>query len=312
MAVAVAEIETTDEALAALDDMELAWLPVDSLTTERKYQRELNRPHVQYLVDNWDPFSVGCLYVAAQGSRNNVMDGQHRVEAAKLRAKQGDATAVELPCLVYRNCPRHEQARLFVAFNRKRRIAHTVDVFRASCAQGDETALAVRDIIAGAGHEIGLGGNNTKFQGVGTAIHIYERFGGSVLAAILNTMRRAWKQDPRGAQDTVVIRAVAAMYSYYSASHIDWDIMQRSLSRTTREDIIRAANGRKLRSTGHQRTPSLAAMVISELYNESCGGNRRARLALPSSVRVFTSALRGYRHDDIDSHGFVNMGRGQG
>jgi hypothetical protein len=66
-----------------------------------------------------------------------VVDGQHRLEAARLRGDIDD-----LPCVVtaYRNAG--DEAAAFVALNQQRRPLSQIDLFKAALAAEDETACS--------------------------------------------------------------------------------------------------------------------------------------------------------------------------
>lgn len=121
------------------------------LAVDPTYQRSIEAGESQTLIRriaqfwNWDlcqPLVVsrrddGALY---------VIDGQHRLEAAKLR---GDIA--QLPCVIVAYASAADEAASFVHLNQQRRPLIALDLFRAAIASEDPEALAVRDEIAKAG-----------------------------------------------------------------------------------------------------------------------------------------------------------------
>lgn len=121
----------------------LQYCAPDQLQIDESYQRSLETGPSQALIRRiatfWDWGLCQPLVVARRADGNlYVVDGQHRLAAAKLR---GDIW--QLPCVVasYRNA--EEEAASFVALNQQRRALNGLDIFKASVAAGDETALAV-------------------------------------------------------------------------------------------------------------------------------------------------------------------------
>lgn len=88
-----------------------------------------------------------------------VVDGQHRLEAARLR---GDLT--DLPCVVNVSGGAAEEAKAFVAINRTRKPLARFDLFRADLEAGDSHALAVMAVITKAGLSLAPHTNTTAWR----------------------------------------------------------------------------------------------------------------------------------------------------
>lgn len=128
----------------------LEWVGLAQLNIDDRYQRGLtvkSEGMIRKIARFWD---WGLCQPLACARREDgsvwVVDGQHRLNAAKLR---GDIP--HLPCVVQRHETVADEAAAFVALNQMRRPLTPIDLFKAALASGDETARKISDIITGAG-----------------------------------------------------------------------------------------------------------------------------------------------------------------
>lgn len=130
---------------------ELKWLPVATLVVDHAYQRSIKGRASQRLIAKiaaefkWSLFQA---IVAAPGFLNGtfaVVDGQHRVEAAKRRR------VPQVPALVVGAASVAEAAAAFVAANRDRVPVTALQIHAALLVAGDAEALAVQRACDGAG-----------------------------------------------------------------------------------------------------------------------------------------------------------------
>ena len=133
----------------------LQYLLPQQLKIDDTYQRSINTAESQTLIRriaqhwNWDlcqPLVVsrrdnGDLY---------VIDGQHRLEAARLR---GDIA--QLPAVVVGYASAADEAASFVHLNQQRRALTALQVFHAAVASEDSEAVAIVAAIKDAGLTLG-------------------------------------------------------------------------------------------------------------------------------------------------------------
>lgn len=133
---------------------QLAWLPVERLGVDPKYQRDTGSLRSRRVIEKiavefrWARFGV-VMVVAQGGQRWHVIDGQHRVEAARRR---GDVTRV--PALVLPHATLAEAAADFVAINRDRVVVTPLHIYHAELVAGGAEALAIDRVCRDAGVEI--------------------------------------------------------------------------------------------------------------------------------------------------------------
>lgn len=126
------------------------FVAVDRLDVDDSYQRQLDTPnskrHVLAIARDWDWRLCVPLLVSQRGGALYVIDGQHRLEAARLR---GDIP--HLPCCVGAYASAAEEAALFVASNRARRPMNRLDDYRAAVASGDAASVEIERLLRAAG-----------------------------------------------------------------------------------------------------------------------------------------------------------------
>lgn len=134
----------------------LEWLPVAELGVDRRYQREMgsaNWAHVNRILREWTWLHYQPIVVAPRaggatdgGARYVVVDGQHRLEAARKHP-----LIDTLPCYVVDAADVAQQAKAFVALNARRIGVTRLQRFWAAHAAGETTAKLIHRICSDAG-----------------------------------------------------------------------------------------------------------------------------------------------------------------
>lgn len=132
----------------------LQYLPPAELAVDASYQRSIDAGDSQALIRriatywNWDlcqPLVVSRRRTET-GDAYFVIDGQHRLAAAKLREDIG-----QLPCVVGEYGCAAEEAAAFVHLNQQRKPLKKLDLFKSAVASGDKEACAILGAITAAG-----------------------------------------------------------------------------------------------------------------------------------------------------------------
>lgn len=132
---------------------ELAWLPVGKLKADPRYQRTIETRRGQALIERiaasfrWSAFQA-ILAMKAEGGGWLVLDGQHRVEAARRRKLE------HVPAVVVASVSLEEQAAAFVQANRDRVAVTTYALHHANLVAGDAAAKAIDRVCRKAGVSI--------------------------------------------------------------------------------------------------------------------------------------------------------------
>ena len=167
------------------------------LQIDRSYQRGLAEDKSVALIRritqhwNWDQ----CLPLVVARRANGalfVIDGQHRLEAARLR---GDIP--HLPCVVGDYASVSDEAATFVHLNQERVALTKLALFRAAVASGDSRALAITEALSAAGLTLAPHSNFRSWQ-PGMVSHIggiertWERQGPPVVKLALNALAQGF------------------------------------------------------------------------------------------------------------------------
>jgi len=131
----------------------IEFVDVNHLRVDMDYQRSIDNQASKKLIAsiaaNWDWRLCTPLAVSRRGDDRYVLDGQHRLAAARMR---GDLP--HLPCSISTYDGPADEAAMFVAANRARRAINRLDDFHAALVAGDEDALEVRRVVEAAGLKV--------------------------------------------------------------------------------------------------------------------------------------------------------------
>jgi hypothetical protein len=109
---------------------ELAWLPIERLFVDERYQRDLKQRHVNRIAENfrWSRFQAVLVTKCDKGW--SIIDGQHRVEAAKVCGLD------LIPAVVIDQADIAEQAASFVWANAARATVPAQAMLRRPYCRG--------------------------------------------------------------------------------------------------------------------------------------------------------------------------------
>lgn len=111
------------------------------------YQRDVIKTKVREIAAQWSWVGAGAIVVGQRNGEFWVIDGQHRVLAAKQRS---DIT--HLPCVVFQTDGIKQEAIAFLDLNAGRKPVSSIGKFKAMLAAGDEAAMIVHKVF----NEIGV------------------------------------------------------------------------------------------------------------------------------------------------------------
>ncbi|WP_404480016.1 DUF6551 family protein [Novosphingobium sp. BL-52-GroH] len=146
----------------------LQFLPPQELAVDATYQRSAaggdSQALIRRIAQHWDwDLCLPLVVARRQGEGGEdayfVIDGQHRLEAARLR---GDIA--QLPCAVRTYASVAAEAASFVKLNQERKPLKKLDLFKAAVASGDREACAIVAALADAGLALAPHGNPTAWK----------------------------------------------------------------------------------------------------------------------------------------------------
>lgn len=119
------------------------------LRINQEYQRDVVPNKVREIAAAWSWISFGAIVVAERDGEFWVIDGQHRILAAKRRS---DISA--LPCVVFKTFDVKEEAQGFLDLNTGRKPVTAVAKYKAMVAAGDSDAIYVQQQLESLGLEV--------------------------------------------------------------------------------------------------------------------------------------------------------------
>ena len=166
---------------------------IGDLNVDPAYQRSIEGGQSKSLIRKiamfWDWALFHPLSVARRADGSLwVIDGQHRLAAARLRRDLYD-----LPCVVGPSRSLADEAASFVAMNIQRRAMTKLDLFKAAVAGEDSQAGAIMAALAEAGLSVAPHSNFTAWKpgmlaNIGGIENAWRRHGGRVTRTALRAL----------------------------------------------------------------------------------------------------------------------------
>jgi hypothetical protein len=176
----------------------LQYCAVEQLKVDDSYQRSLEATNsitlIRRIAMYWDWGLCQPLYVSRRADHGlYVVDGQHRLAAARLRAD-----IWQLPCVVRSFDSAEQEAAAFVALNQERRPLNKLQIFKAAIAAGDFEAAQIVKCVEEAGLSIASSTNiescpEGALSSIGGLQHCYRVHGVQVLTAALDVLAQSYK-----------------------------------------------------------------------------------------------------------------------
>lgn len=121
---------------------QMLMLHKNDLQVHPAYQRDQIPSKIIELTSAWSWVGAGALIVGHRGNEYWVIDGQHRLLAAKRRS---DIT--HLPCVVFETSGIRQEAKAFLAANAGRKPVTAIGKYKALIASGDTAAIVVHKTL---------------------------------------------------------------------------------------------------------------------------------------------------------------------
>lgn len=252
----------------------LEWVAPAHLGVDASYQRstenETSRGLIRKIARFWDWSLCQPLAVTRRDDGSLwVVDGQHRLFAAKMR---GDIP--HLPCVVSRYASLSDEAAAFVSINQLRKPLGKVDLFRAALAAGDDEAASIGCLVAGAGLTIAPHSNYTAWKpgmlfcvpGIQRA---YRSIGGKATATALLLLARGFEGQILQFAGQMLEGLFGIAADEASLAGWDADAMVDALQKRSQSDWVAAATRRRL-ATGVNRRAAMHD-VLREAYGKPAG-----------------------------------------
>lgn len=203
------------------------------LRIDPSYQREIDdkgRVLVRKIAASWDWSLCQPLVVASRSDRSlYVIDGQHRLEAARMR---GDIA--QLPRLILHPADPAEEAAAFVELNANRRPLTAYALFNGALAAGDELALRLDRLLSEAGLRFSGAADPARLKpgqlnNVGTVRKWHARNGDQRTRTALSCIARAFDGQVLTIAGSLFMGVAAVVLEHGDAlsTHLFIDVLQQ-------------------------------------------------------------------------------------
>lgn len=249
------------------------WIYMRDIYVDPRYQRPLDEGRVVRMQETFDPDALGLPFVVAMPqpggkARFAIIDGQHRVEAA--RRVFGDKQMIE--CEVVRGVSLERAAQLFELRNQSRK-PKAIDLFLASVTAGNEEAIAINKIVHSAGLVVSRSRTDHVVQGVAAMQKVYrgDRLLGTgknplPLKRTLLILDEAWGPSP-DAYRAELIEGLGWLLIRHGEI-FDGDHMIRRLKEYPGGPLKFAGDVAGYRGVAGGNQSTAASTVLTNLYNK--------------------------------------------
>lgn len=136
-------------------------IQIDIHKADLKVNPEYQRMHVDRkcteIAKRWSWLACGVIVVGERNGEYWVIDGQHRVMAARKRRE-----ITTLPCIVFPTDTISQEAKGFLECNTNRKAVSSYEKYRAGLAAGDEKCVFIADMCNEYGVAIDIGASSNK------------------------------------------------------------------------------------------------------------------------------------------------------
>ncbi|MBS4102465.1 DUF6551 family protein [Tsukamurella paurometabola] len=246
-------------------------IPIDLTRVLGIAQREVSPGHVRRIAEAFDADKLGTITVNARDGVFYIMDGQHRVAAAK-EAGYEDAM---IDAHVYTDLTDEQMAETFLVLNANLPVSK-MDKFQNQVTANYDAAVSIQRIAKSVGYKIRSGSGDGVIQCVAPLERIYASGGSAALWSTLTTIRDAYGDSGMKAPLIQGIGQVCAIYSQI----IDHERLTERLSsaRGGMNGLLGAAQAAKLNYDIPLATAVSVAVV--DLYNKGRGGKKLPNWAI--------------------------------
>jgi hypothetical protein len=146
---------------------------------QRDIQNAASQAMIRKIATAWDWDLCQPLVVARRQSLTEqlyVIDGQHRLAAARLR---GDIE--QLPCVIVSYSNASDEAAAFVTINQQRKPLNAIELFKAALASGEPEAIAIDEAMRDAGLSV--------------SPHLNHAFWKPGMVSNIGGIRQAWRKS---------------------------------------------------------------------------------------------------------------------
>lgn len=235
----------------------------DQMKVDDDYQRRINKNHVYQIASNFNPLAFGVLLVSERDDGSlYVIDGQHRWLALERLSSLDEM----VPCHVYRNLTRQDEAIIFY-MSANRKAITPVDKFRTKLFAGEPDSMEIAEILRRHGYQVS---HHHGIKAVAAIERIYKYHGPNRVELIFDLLEHAFDDDEFIPQGTIIL-GLNQFISRYDGKY-DRARLVRVLQLTGGDNLTHKATA--LRDLMRESVDSAAGRVMLSIYNNGMRTNR--------------------------------------
>lgn len=251
----------------------LEWVDKTLFCVDMHYQRSVEGDRSRRVINNiiknfqWARFSPPTVTPAGDSGKYIVIDGQHRIEAARQRPD-----IVVVPVYILPQMTRQEAAAAFVSINKDRVNLTPIALFKAELAMGDRAALQIQEVLEEADVTIAPypkpGGMTLPREtaSIGTIRNGLKKFGEAPVIAALMIIPDTFKLTP-GMMRAAALSVLMEFFYTRGVENVDRDALKRTLAR--KDPIKREMEARMVaRDKGVKTYDALLARLNADYEKE--------------------------------------------
>jgi hypothetical protein len=245
-------------------------LHVDHLTVNPQAQRILNEPRAKRMADTFLPQAAGTLIVSRRDGVNYVVDGQHRLVAARM------AGVSQLQCEIHHGLSLADEAELFLIKNRDSKPPSKIDEFRIGVLAGHPLFVSIQAVLDK--HNLGIapGLSANSLGAVQSLVRIVERCSVEALDQALYVAEAAFTRTRGECWEGVLLTGLAMFLHRHlpNASSEDLDTLARKMAEvgpmhSWRGRIASLATDGGTRDSGTQTRNYAAYKLVAAAWNRN-------------------------------------------
>lgn len=241
----------------------LKWVPIALMRVSPMGQRDLNVAWVNKIAAHFDIERMGTPTVSARDGHFYILDGQHRIEAAKENGLEDQ----KVQCWVYEGLSEAQESEKFLQLNDVKAV-NALSKFRISVNAGRLVESDVDRICRALDLKVTADRIDGGISAVGTLIRVYNRAGAAVLSRTLRIVRDAYGTPGLSA---ACIDGIGYLCQRYNGTLDEGKAVSRLSGVHGGVNGLLGAAEKVRRQTGNQRGQCVAAAAV-DIINAGRGG----------------------------------------
>jgi len=239
----------------------MEYIYMNNLHSNLYYQNEPSKENVKKIVDRFHPIALDPLVVSRRDNRNNVVDGQTRLCAAK-QVYENSKYPIKISCRVIEGLTEIEENLLFDILAGRRTVG-IEEKTKAKYGAKDENTVNMVDLINESGlvFDFGSGKAQGRIKAIKTIEEIYSKLDTYDFKAYLKLLKDTWE----GNTDSLKRFMLYGLFEFYNKfkDKIDNKTFVKKLSRYAPNDIEKMGKS-DLSASGNTGY----AKALVKLYNK--------------------------------------------